>query len=199
MSNPVSADGQPIPDGLVAAIDETVPQVQGGVTYTLVATIFRDVQVARRDIQDLTVGRTRPIHWHREGPTIREATLSLIEHHVIAGRALARRASRVGQVAARTVLMAELVVDLASYGVDHMIIESRGELEDGRDRSAILDCLHGLAISDLTYDWRTKAEPLFAYPDALAGIIREHLTLEHSPGFSRLQKANIVAEVRYTT
>ena len=95
--------------------------------------------------------------------------------------------------------MAELVVDLASYGVDHMIIESRGELEDGRDRSAILDCLHGLAISDLTYDWRTKAEPLFAYPDALAGIIREHLTLEHSSGFSRLQKANIVAEVRYTT
>ena len=197
MSNPVSADGQPIPDGLVAAIDETVPQVQGGVTYTLVATIFRDVQDARRDIQDLTAGRTRPIHWHREGPTIREAAFGLIEHHVIEGRALARRASRVGQVSARAVLMAELVVDLASYGVDHMIIESRGTLEDGRDRNAILDCLHGLAISNITYDWRTKVEPLFGYPDALAGITREHLTLEHSPGFSRLQKANIVSEVRY--
>ena len=95
--------------------------------------------------------------------------------------------------------MAELAVDLASYGVDHMIIESRGELEDGRDRSAILDCFHGLAISNLTYDWRTKAEPLFSYPDALAGIAREHLTLGHSPGFSRLQKANIVSEVRYIT
>lgn len=197
MSNPVSSDSQPIPDGLVAAIDETVPQVQGGVTYTLAATIFRDVQEARHDMQELTAGRTRPIHWHKEGPTIREAALSLIEHQVIVGRVLARRASRFGQVTARAVLMAELVVDLASYGVGHMIIESRGELEDGRDRSVILDCLHELSISGLTYDWRTKAEPLLSYPDALAGITREQLTLGHSPGFSRLQQAGIVSEVRY--
>ena len=197
MSNPVPADGRPIPDGLVAAIDETVPQVQAGVTYTLAATIFRDVQAARRDMQVLTAGRTRPIHWHKEGPIIREATLSLIEHHVITGTALARRSSRIGQVTARSALMSELVVDLASYGVDHMIIESRGELEDGRDRSVILDCLHELAISSPTYDWRTKAEPLLSYPDALAGITREQLTLGHSPGFSRLQKAGIVSEVRY--
>lgn len=197
MSNPVAADGRPIPDGLVAAIDETVPQVQGGVTYTLAATIFRDVQAARRDMQELTAGRTRPIHWHKEGPTIREAALSLIEHHVIRGKALARRASRLGQVTARAVLMAELVVDLASHGVSHMIIESRGELEDGRDRSVMLDCLHELTISSLTYDWRTKAEPLLSYPDALAGITRELLTLGHSPGFYRLQQASIVSEVRY--
>lgn len=136
MNNPSPADGRPIPDGLVAAIDETVPQVQGGVTYTLAATIFRDVQAA-------------------------------------------------------------LVVDLASCGVGHMIIESRGELEDGRDRSVILDCLHELTISNLTYDWRTKAEPLLSYPDALAGTTREQLTLGHSPGLARLQQASIVTEVRY--
>lgn len=197
MSNPVTADGRPIPDGLVAAIDETVPQVQGGVTYTLAATIFRDAHAARRDMQDLTAGRSRPIHWHKEGPTIREATLSLIEHHIIAGKTLARRASRSNQITARAELMAELVVDLASYGVSHMIIESRGELEDGRDRSVILNCLHELAISSLTYDWRTKAEPLLSYPDALAGITREQLMLGDSPGFSRLQEASIVSEVRY--
>ncbi|MCY3644793.1 MAG: hypothetical protein OXG41_14535 [Acidimicrobiaceae bacterium] len=174
-----------------------MPQVQGGVTYTLAATIFRDAHAARHDMQGLTAGRTRPIHWHKEGPTIREAALSLIEHHVIAGTALAQRTSRFGQVTARSLLMAELVVDLASYGVNHMIIESRGQLEDGRDRSVILDCLHELAISNLAYDWRTKAEPLLSYPDALAGITREQLTLGHSPGFSRLQKASIVSEVRY--
>ncbi len=77
--------------------------------------------------------------------------------------------------------------------------ESRGEFGRRRDRSAILDCLHGFAISNLTYDWRTKTEPLFGYPDALAGIAREHLTPGNSPGFSRLQRANIVSEVRYKT
>ena len=133
-----------------------MPQVQAGVTYTLAATIFRDVQAARRDMQGLTAGRTRPIHWHKEGPIIREATLSLIEHHIITGTALARRSSRIGQVTARSVLMSELVVDLASYGVDHMIIESRGELEDGRDRSVILDCLHELAIGHPPESWRHR-------------------------------------------
>ena len=37
MTNPVAADGQPIPEGMVAVVDETVAELQGGVTYVLAA------------------------------------------------------------------------------------------------------------------------------------------------------------------
>ena len=199
MTNPVPADGQPIPEGMVAGVDETVAELQGGVTYVLAAVTFADAQAARQDIRVLTAGRTRSFHWHREGPSTREAAIERLEAHAVATRALAGRAGRQAQTGARAKLMFELVTDLTEAGVGHVIIESRGPREDGRDRSVILDNFRERATGAFTYDWRTKAEPLFGYPDALAGIAREHPTLGHAPGFSRLQKANIVTEVRYTT
>ena len=54
MTNPVPADGQPIPEGMVAVVDETVAELQGGVTYVLAAVTFADAQAARQDIRVLT-------------------------------------------------------------------------------------------------------------------------------------------------
>lgn len=97
MNNPLPADGQPIPEGLVAAVDETVAELRGGVTYVLAAVIFSDSRAAHQDIQTLTAHRIRPFHWHTEGPTTRNAAVNLIEKHAIATRILARRAGRNAQ------------------------------------------------------------------------------------------------------
>ena len=84
-----------------------------------------------------------------------------------------------------------------SEGVGHLVIESRGQREDGRDRSVILNCFRERTAATFSYDWRTKAEPLLWYPDALAGVVREHLTDGQSAGFSFLQRNLTVTEVRY--
>ena len=199
MTNPVPADGQPIPEGMVAVVDETVAELQGGVTYVLAAVTFADAQAARQDIRVLTAGRTRSFHWHREGPSTREAAIERLEAHAVATRTLAGRAGRQAQTGARAKLMSELVTDLADAGVGHVIIESRGPREDGRDRSVILDNFRERATGAFTYDWRTKAEPLLWYADALAGLAREHLTQGQSEGLSRLQRALIVTDIRYVT
>lgn len=79
----------------------------------------------------------------------------------------------------------------------HVVIESRGSREDGRDRSTILDCFRDRTAPAFDYDWRTKAEPLLWYPDALAGIVREQITQGRSTGFSFLQGTRTVTDVRY--
>ena len=199
MSNPLPADGQPIPEGLVAAVDETVAELQGGVTYVLAAVIFSEAHAARRDIQSLTADRTRPFHWHREGPTTRSAAVELIAKHAIATKIIAQHAGRQAQTATRATLLAELATGLANEGVGHVVIESRGQREDGRDRSTILNCLREMTAPAFSYDWRTKAEPLLWYPDAMAGVVREHLTDGQSAGFSLLQNTLTVTDVCYVS
>ena len=197
MSNPLPADGQPIPKGLVAAVDETVAELQGGVTYVLVAVIFREAHTAHQDIQSLTADRTRPFHWHREGPTTRNAAVKLITKHAIATKILAQRAGRHAQTTTRAALLTELATELANEGVGHVVIESRGPREDGRDRATILNCFRELIVPTFSYDWRTKAESLLWYPDALAGVAREQLTEGQSAGFSLLQDTLTVTDVCY--
>ncbi len=198
MSNPLPADGQPIPGSLIAAVDETVAELHGGVTYVLAAVIFSEPHAARQDAEALTANRIRPFHWHREGPAIRNAAVELIAAHAIATKILAQRAGRHAQTATRAALLNELVTELGSEGVEHVVIESRGQREDGRDRSVILNCFRQqTAATNFSYDWRTKAEPLLWYPDAMAGVAREHLTYGQSAGFSFLQSTLTVTEVRY--
>ena len=199
MSNPLPADGQPIPKGLVAAVDETVAELHGGVTYVLAAVIFDGAHAACQDAEALTANRIRPFHWHREGPAIRNAAVELIAAHAVATKILAQRAGRHAQTATRAALLTALVTELASEGIGHVVIESRGEREDGRDRSAILNCFRELKAPAFSYDWRTKAEPLLWYPDAMAGVVREHLTDGQSAGFSILQSTRTVTEVCYVT
>ena len=197
MSNPLPADSEPIPEGLVAAVDETVAELQGGVTYVLAAVIFGEAGAARKEIQALTADRTRPFHWHREGPTNRSAAVKLLSAHAITTTILAQRAGRHAQTETRAALLAQLVIELADDGVGHLIIESRGQREDGRDRAVILNCFREHRVATFNYDWRTKAEPLLWYPDAMAGVARAHVTDGRSASFDFLQRTLTLTEVRY--
>ena len=197
MTNPIPTGG-PIPAGVIAGIDETVISHGGGVTYVLAGVVFANAQPARRAFQQLTANRQRPFHWKKEGPTLRQEAVTLLETHVVATYLLARTAGRRGQVAARRKLLACLVAELTNDGVDHVIIESQGPALDGRDRNTILDSSRADSAGPaLTYEWRTKTEPLLWYPDALAGVAHEHLTNEQPHHFQQLQRTGVVTEIHY--
>ena len=197
MTTPVPPD-IPIPAGITAGIDETVIRHGGGVTYVLAGVVFLDPQPARRAFQQLTANRKRPFHWRTEGPTLREAAVTLLENHTAATYLLARPAGRRQQITARRELLAYLIAELTNDGIDHLIIESQGTALDGRDRNTILDSFQADNTGPaFTYEWRTKTEPLPWYPDALAGIAHEYLADRRTHHFQRLQKARIATEVHY--
>ena len=88
--------------------------------------------------------------------------------------------------------------ELTDDGVDHIVIESQGSRLDGRDRSTILDFAQRSRPSPaLSYEWRTKSEPLLRYADALAGVAREYLTDGQTQHFERLQQSLVVSGVHY--
>ena len=96
MTNPAPPDG-PIPDGLTAGIDETVIYHGGGVTYVIAGVVFHNARPARRAFHQLTADRKRPFRWRKEGPTIRDAAVTLLETCIAATHLLARgRVRRLG-------------------------------------------------------------------------------------------------------
>lgn len=197
MTNSTAPAG-PIPAGITAGIDETVIYHGGGVTYVLAGVVFHDAQPARRAFQDLTADRKRPFHWRREGSTLREAAITLLEDHIATTYLLARSTGRRGQVTARRKLLTYLVAELTNDGVDHLIIESQDSALDGRDRNTILSWFEVSSTDPaFTYEWRTKTEPLLWYPDALAGITHEYLADGQTHHFERLGKARVITEVHY--
>ena len=99
MTNPAPPDG-PIPAGITAGIDETVIYHGGGVTYVVAGVVFHDARPARRAFHQLTADRKRPFHWRKEGPTLREAAVTLLETHIAATHLLARSTGRRGQITA---------------------------------------------------------------------------------------------------
>lgn len=199
MTNPGPPDG-PITTGLTAGIDKTVISHGGGVTYVLAGVVFQDAQPARRAFQQLTANRKRPFHWRKEGRTLREAAVAVLENHLAAAYLLARTTGRSGQVIARRELLAHLVAELTNDGIDHLIIESQDTALDGRDRNTILDTFRAnRGGPTFTYEWRTKTEPLLWYPDALAGIAHEYLAGGQTDHFQRLQKARIITNVHYVS
>ena len=196
MTDPIPTDG-PIPVGVIAGIDETVIYRGDDVTYVLAGVVFRDAQPARRAFHQLTAHRKRPFHWQQEGPNLREAAVTLLEDHVVATYLLARPTGIRHQT--RRELLAYLVAELINEGVDHVIIESsQVPTCDGWDRNTILDSFEAdSANRTFTYDWRTKTEPLLWYPDALAGVAHEFLADGQAHHFQRLQRAEVVTEIRY--
>ncbi len=173
--NPTTADGEAIPTGLVAVVDEAAAEVGGGVHYVLASAVLIEAEEVREVLVDLVSTRMRGFHWHREGPQMRRRMVTLIETHGVVAHVHVRAAARVGQVRVRRELLAGVATVLADEGVGHLIIESRGAREDGRDRAVLLDTFRDAGGVPFTYDWRTKAEPVLWIADAIGGACREFL------------------------
>jgi type II restriction enzyme len=80
------------------------------------------------------------------------------------------------QEAARARALGLLVPGLVAEGAEHLCIESRGTAGDLKDRVVLLDALNPLGGSPtLSYDWRTKDEPLLWLADAVCGAVADFL------------------------
>ena len=189
----------PTPTGVIAGIDETVYQPGGDITYILAGVVFREAHAARRAFEQLIADRKGPFHWIDEGPNVQDAAVGLLEDHVVATYLLARTTADRHRVGTRQELLAHLVAELLNDGVDHVIIESsQSPTIDGWDRDTILDSFRAdSANRTFAYYLRTKTEPLLWYPDALAGVALEVLTDRHTHHFRRLQRAEVITEIRY--
>lgn len=163
---------------MIAVIDETTPEVDGAILYTVVsAVLIADAVEARKVLAEVVPGRVRPFHWNEEGPVARRAMVDCLDAIGVVARAHVVQCGRRGQERARRVGMEATVSVLLEEGCSDLLIESRDEAGDGRDRAAILDLLRREnRPGELNYSWVTKTESLVWVADAIGGAVREHLT-----------------------
>jgi len=67
---------------MLAALDETYPELAGGIAYVVAATVLvADEDETRAMLAEVldAHGRTRPFHWHSEGPLARSRMLQCLE------------------------------------------------------------------------------------------------------------------------
>lgn len=175
---------------MIAVVDETSPEVAGGILYTVVSAVLIADEVSAKEAVSEVLGpaRKRPFHWNQEGPVAREAMRDCIETLGVVGRAVVVQCGRRSQERARAVAMSDTVRHLLDEGCSDLLIESRSSIGDGRDAAVILDTLRVAgAAGSLSYEWRTKDEPLIWIADAVGGAVREHLLGEPSEWFEPIR------------
>lgn len=189
---------------MIAVIDESAPEGGGGVFYVVTAGIVidEDPDTARAVLRKAIEGtdRTRPFHWHREGPTARTAMCAAIEQlgvvaHVTVGHPTARH----GQEKARALAFERVIPRLLADGVDEVLIEQRSTRQDERDKRVILDILNLEGrTGELAYRWVPKTEPLVWIADALGGVMFEYLLgRDHAGRFEQLTTSRCLSEPIY--
>ena len=161
---------------VIAVIDETGPELGGGIHYTVVAAVLvADEEVARLHMATVLPERRRPFHWHQEGPVARASILAAMVEIGVIGRAVVVPCGRRQQEAARRLALSVNLEFLWTEGCSTILIESRDEAGNGRDRATILDHFED-AGQRPSYAWHRKSERLLWIADALGGAVHEHLT-----------------------
>lgn len=177
---------------MIAIVDETTPEIGGGILYAVVSAVLVASEVEARAELTAVLGpsRRRPFRWSQEGPRAREAMVACMASIGVVGRAVVVQCGRRGQERARAIALADTVRHVLSEGCSELLIESRSQAEDGRDRSVVLDTLATVQPSrELRYGWHGKDEPLLWFADAAAGAVREHLQGEDAGWFGAIRGA----------
>ena len=146
---------------MLAVLGETYPELPGGVAYVVgAAVILADEDAARAAVAGIFAAssRQRPFHWHDEGPAARRAMIGVLAEigavaHICVHYPTVHRRLEAARASALQTVLPQVLDD----GASRLLIESRGPLEDRRDRGVILDTLNELQRpGDLRYEWRDK-------------------------------------------
>jgi len=186
-----------------AALDESTPELPNGIAYVMTGVVLLANEAAARSAAQAVVppGRLRPFHWHREGPVAREAMMScLVETGAIARVYVHTPTGRRRQEAARAKALGLLVPELVAEGAEHLCIESRGSRADHKDRAVLLDSLNPKGGSSaMTYDWRSKNEPLLWLADGVCGAVADFLLQAEDKlqYYDQLQACNTITGLTY--
>lgn len=187
---------------MLAVLDETYPELLGGVAYVVgAAVILADEADARAAVAGVFAGtsRHRPFHWHEEGPTARQAMVRVLgEIGAVAHVCVHHPTGRKKLEAARAGALQTVVPKIVHDGASLLLIESRGEIEDRRDRGVILDTLNALERpGELAYEWRDKSEALLWLADGICGAVRQHLLQIDDSPLNALRDASVIGQLDY--
>jgi|GEM_PF-1138212 len=194
---PRHADGQPLRPGLVAVVDETRPQIQGGQHYVLTASVLLDADEVIERLRVIFAGRTRQFHWHKEGVQKKTAMVTLIEELGVVAHARYQITAPKRQTQARNELLAAIALDVHHDGAAHLVIEGSDRATEGRDRHVLLNTFEGVGGVPFGYDHRTKNEQILWIADAVCGAIKDHLTGDDPQWFNRLQSSGVISQLTY--
>ena len=182
---------------MIAFVDESVRSGSGKLLYVVAAgaVLQADGDRARDELRKLLLPRQPYLHWNSEKPVRRLAVLDRLTG--LGAMVFACSYYPVGtrhQESARATCLTALVGDLKAAGISELVIETRSEVPDRRDRRTLLDARHaGIAADSLTYRHVGKLEePLLWAADAIAGAVALHLTGEDSRYFEQLQTSLLV-------
>lgn len=196
MSDDAPEDESPI----IAVIDEAAPADRQGIYYVVTAAIMLDVAAVRQGLAEVVpADRVRPFHWATEGPQARNRMVELLtETGVVAHVVVHYPTGRRRQEEARRSAMVELVPLVVAEGAAELIIESRSEREDQRDRQSVIEAMRR-AQQAIGYRWEPKSERLLWVADAVCGAVKEYVLHEDGSWLDRLESAAVVSELRYRT
>ena len=184
-------DAKPIHGDLIAAIDESSPEVGGGIYYIVAAVVIFDWPDVRERVRSVIGARTSHFHYRREGREAIGRMAAVLEESGAVASVLWRSVGRRGQVEARRDLLAAHARRLASDGVSHLIVESGDAATNQRDRRTLLRTFSD-GVVPFSYDWRSKSEPLLWAADAACGIASEFLLDGGSETYDRLAAAGTI-------
>ena len=185
-------------DVVIALIDETSPTGPGGIYYVVSAAVVLDQGTLAGPLRSIFgSGRTKPFHWVTEGSAVLDRMVRLIcEGGVVTHVTVHYPTGRRRQEEARGLALSELVPLVVAEGVTDLIIESRSEREDGRDRGTLIEITREL-VDELDYRWEPKTEPLLWIADAICGSVKQYLLGEDAGPFERLRAAGVIGDLRY--
>ncbi|TAN31379.1 hypothetical protein EPN29_13545 [bacterium] len=195
----------PEPRDLVAYVDEAMRATtteEGRSIYVMaaVAVVVSDQLQARDTLAAALQGRSSRFHWRLEQPARRRAMLDTIA--TLELPCLATTCSYAGgrkQPRARTLVLQRLLWELTQLGVRELVLETREEGNDAKDRVSIAQAIRaGLAPEELLYSFnRPKFEPLLFAPDAVAGAVAAKLGEGEDQYIRRLAEGQLrVIEMR---
>lgn len=163
---------------MLALIDEAVAESSNGFVYVVAAVVVIEDVTAVRDKLIAVVdrpGRSRPVHWSEEGLEVRAALCEVAAQHVAMGAVTAQACGRKGQERARSHLLLESMALVVAEGANSVIIESRREALDIRDRRTFKSASGDINLTGIHVSWKDKSEPLLWLADALASATREEV------------------------
>ncbi len=162
-----------------AYIDESARKGPNGLWYLMCAAVVvdGDDQRARDTITKLLLPRQDHLHWRNESDARRDTIVAALSDTGIAALVVvrypiqARRAEK-----GRVEVLTNLASDLASEGVDNMVIEARDQALNRKDHQTLIDARHAGLIPD-TMSWThqpKRSDPLLWAADAIAGVVGSH-------------------------
>jgi hypothetical protein len=117
-------------------------------------------------------------HFYRVGETRRAGMARKIRKSQVETSAYVFRGLYgTGQEEARRRCLRSMLRDLRKWQVEQLVVESRGQVRDTRDRVTIMSAVNSsTAPKDLKYSWADgAADPMLWMADAIAGMVRTNV------------------------